>query len=88
MGIFRLSFLTTYMSDALIAGYTTGRWKSRKIEIRKLMTVILATATHVLVSQINKIIGVKLPRYSGNGMLFFVSIFDVFFKIKTRKIRV
>uniref|UniRef100_A0A914YEU2 SLC26A/SulP transporter domain-containing protein n=1 Tax=Panagrolaimus superbus TaxID=310955 RepID=A0A914YEU2_9BILA len=54
MGIFRLSFLTTYMSDALIAGYTT------------------ATAAHVLISQLNKVIGVKLPRYNGNGMLFFM----------------
>src|SRR5690606_36227944 len=31
-----------------------------------------ATALHVLISQLNKILGIKLPRYSGNGMLFFM----------------
>lgn len=55
MAAMRLAFLTTYMSDALVSGFTTG------------------SAFHVFVAQLNKIIGVKLPRYSGFGMLFFVS---------------
>lgn len=55
MALLRLSFLTTYMSDALVSGFTTG------------------SALHVLVAQLNKIIGVKLPRHSGPGMLFLVS---------------
>ena len=54
MGMFRLSFLTTYISDQLISGYTT------------------ATAFHVFVSQLNKIMGIKLPRHSGYGMIFFM----------------
>lgn len=55
MAICRISFLTAYLSDQLIAGFTTGG------------------ATHVIISQLNKIIGVKMPRYSGFGMLYFVS---------------
>ncbi|KAE9551632.1 hypothetical protein FO519_005160 [Halicephalobus sp. NKZ332] len=62
MGIFRLSFLTTYISDQLISGYTT------------------ATALHVLVSQLNKILGLKLPRYSGNGTIFLM-LRDMFLNI-------
>ncbi|XGW06439.1 hypothetical protein V3C99_016608 [Haemonchus contortus] len=50
-GILRLGFLTTYLSDPLVSGFTTG------------------SAAHVMVSQLNKVIGVKLPRYEGMGML-------------------
>uniref|UniRef100_F1KXQ4 Sulfate permease family protein 3 n=1 Tax=Ascaris suum TaxID=6253 RepID=F1KXQ4_ASCSU len=52
MGVLRLGFLTTYMSDALVSGFTTG------------------SAFHVFIAQLNKVIGVKLPRYGGFGMLF------------------
>jgi MFS superfamily sulfate permease-like transporter len=51
MGFFRLGFLTTYMSDSLISGFTTG------------------SACHVFMSQVNKVLGVKLPRHEGFGML-------------------
>ncbi|KAK6101767.1 sulfate permease family protein [Brugia pahangi] len=54
MAMTGLAFLTTYMSDALISGFTTG------------------SAFHVFTAQLNKIIGVKLPRYSGFSMLFFM----------------
>ncbi|VDO04859.1 unnamed protein product [Haemonchus placei] len=53
-GILRLGFLTTYLSDPLVSGFTTG------------------SAAHVMVSQLNKVIGVKLPRYEGMGMLLFM----------------
>ncbi|VDM48095.1 unnamed protein product [Toxocara canis] len=52
MGFLRLGFLTTYMSDALVSGFTTG------------------SAFHVFIAQLNKVVGVKLPRYGGFGMLF------------------
>ncbi|VDP11419.1 unnamed protein product [Onchocerca flexuosa] len=54
MAVMGLAFFTTYMSDALISGFTTG------------------SAFHVFIAQLNKIIGVKLPRHSGFGMLFFM----------------
>ncbi|VDN07574.1 unnamed protein product [Thelazia callipaeda] len=54
MAVLGLAFLTTYMSDALISGFTTG------------------SAFHVFIAQLNKIIGVKLPRHSGFGMLFLI----------------
>ncbi|KAK6027479.1 STAS domain protein [Ostertagia ostertagi] len=50
-GVLRLGFLTTYLSDPLVSGFTTG------------------SAAHVMVSQLNKVIGVKLPRHEGTGML-------------------
>ncbi|KAE9420647.1 hypothetical protein Angca_007389, partial [Angiostrongylus cantonensis] len=50
-GVLRLGFLTTYLSDPLVSGFTTG------------------SAAHVLISQLNKVLGVKLPRYEGAGML-------------------
>ncbi|VDL68002.1 unnamed protein product, partial [Nippostrongylus brasiliensis] len=50
-GVLRLGFLTTYLSDPLVSGFTTG------------------SAAHVMVSQLNKVIGVKLPRHEGAGML-------------------
>ncbi|KAK5978287.1 sulfate transporter and sulfate transporter antisigma-factor antagonist [Trichostrongylus colubriformis] len=50
-GVLRLGFLTTYLSDPLVSGFTTG------------------SAAHVMVAQLNKVIGVKLPRHEGTGML-------------------
>ncbi|VDM56947.1 unnamed protein product [Angiostrongylus costaricensis] len=50
-GALRLGFLTTYLCDPLVSGFTTG------------------SAAHVLVSQLNKVLGVKLPRHEGAGML-------------------
>lgn len=57
MGLFRLSFLTNYISDPLISGFTTG------------------AAFHVLFSQLDKAIGVKIRRENGPGMLIRVSFF-------------
>lgn len=40
------------------------------------------SAFHVFMAQLNKIIGVKLSRYTGFGMLFFVShvvIYSIFY---------
>uniref|UniRef100_A0A914YL85 SLC26A/SulP transporter domain-containing protein n=2 Tax=Panagrolaimus superbus TaxID=310955 RepID=A0A914YL85_9BILA len=51
MALFRLGFITTYMTDQLLSGFTTG------------------SACHVLMSQLNKILGVPMPRHSGVGML-------------------
>ncbi|CAI4231361.1 unnamed protein product [Auanema sp. JU1783] len=51
LGLLRLGFVTTYLSDSLVSGFTTG------------------SAAHVLVSQLNKVFGVKLPRHEGIGML-------------------
>lgn len=51
MGILRLGFLTTYLSDPLVSGFTTG------------------AAVHVFTSQLNKVLGVKLPRHEGIGMI-------------------
>ncbi|PIC28303.1 hypothetical protein B9Z55_020268 [Caenorhabditis nigoni] len=51
MGVLRLGFLTTYLSDTLVSGFTTG------------------AAVHVFTSQLNKVLGVKLPRHEGIGMI-------------------
>jgi hypothetical protein len=56
MALCRISFLTAYLSEQLIAGFTTGG------------------ATHVMISQLNKILGVPMPRREGFGMLFFVRV--------------
>ncbi|TKR76838.1 hypothetical protein L596_017917 [Steinernema carpocapsae] len=62
MGALRLGFLTTYMSDQLISGFTTG------------------AAAHVFMSQLNKVLGVSMPRHSGIGMLLYM-LRDMFFLI-------
>ncbi|KJH53683.1 inorganic anion transporter, SulP family [Dictyocaulus viviparus] len=62
LGVLRLGFLTTYLSDPLVSGFTTG------------------SAAHVLVSQLNKVLGVKLPRYEGAGMLILM-IRDLIYSI-------
>ncbi|CAK5079487.1 unnamed protein product [Meloidogyne enterolobii] len=54
MAIFRLSFITNYISDSLISGFTTG------------------AAVHVLTSQLDKLIGVKVKSYGGPGLVLFV----------------
>uniref|UniRef100_A0A0N4ZZY9 STAS domain-containing protein n=1 Tax=Parastrongyloides trichosuri TaxID=131310 RepID=A0A0N4ZZY9_PARTI len=54
MGLLRLNFIATYMSDALISGFTTG------------------SACHVFMSQLSKIFGYKIPKYSDAGMLIFM----------------
>ncbi|CEF70444.1 FI18412p1 [Strongyloides ratti] len=54
MGILRLNFIATYMSDALISGFTTG------------------SACHVFMSQLSKVFGYKIPKYSDIGMLVFM----------------
>ncbi|GMT11294.1 hypothetical protein PFISCL1PPCAC_2591, partial [Pristionchus fissidentatus] len=54
MALCRLGFVTAYLSDPLVSGFTTG------------------SAVHVLMSQANKIFGVKMPRHSGTGMLIFM----------------
>lgn len=60
--VLRLGFLTSYFSDPLIAGFTTG------------------AAVHVLVSQLDDVLGVKLTRVSGPGYLFVV-IYRLILKI-------
>lgn len=55
MAVLHLGFMTTYLSDALVSGFTTG------------------AACHVFMAQVNKVLGVKLPRYEGFAMLFYVS---------------
>ncbi|CAK5097133.1 unnamed protein product [Meloidogyne enterolobii] len=54
MAIFRLSFITNYISDSLISGFTTG------------------AAVHVLTSQLDKLIGVKVKSYGGPGLVLFM----------------
>jgi MFS superfamily sulfate permease-like transporter len=54
MALCRLSFLTNYISDPLVSGFTTG------------------AAIHVLTSQIDKLIGVKIKGYHGPGLIIFV----------------
>ncbi|XGW32488.1 hypothetical protein V3C99_017215 [Haemonchus contortus] len=54
MALLRLDFLTAFLSDQIIGGFTTG------------------AAVHVFTAQLNKIIGVPLPRRSGPGKLFFM----------------
>lgn len=56
LGVLHLGFVTTFMSDQVVAGFTT------------------AAAVHVFTSQLNKVIGVKLPRPSGFGQVFKVHI--------------
>uniref|UniRef100_A0A0K0FYI3 FI18412p1 (inferred by orthology to a D. melanogaster protein) n=1 Tax=Strongyloides venezuelensis TaxID=75913 RepID=A0A0K0FYI3_STRVS len=48
-GIFRLKIITTYMSDSLIKGFTTG------------------AAFHVALSQVDDIMGIDIPRFTGLG---------------------
>lgn len=57
MALLRLDFLTAYLSDQVITGFTTG------------------AACHVFVAQLDKVINVRLPRYSGFFRLYFVSFF-------------
>ncbi|CAI4228126.1 unnamed protein product [Auanema sp. JU1783] len=57
-GVLRLQFLMTYLSDALVAGFTTG------------------AAVHVLISQIDDIMGVDVPKASGPGYIF-VRLYDL-----------
>jgi solute carrier family 26, other len=54
MALCRLSFLTNYISDPLVSGFTTG------------------AAIHVLTSQIDKLIGVKIKGHHGPGLIIFV----------------
>ncbi|VDD95694.1 unnamed protein product [Enterobius vermicularis] len=51
-GLLRLEFLTTYFSDQLVAGYTTG------------------SAVHVIIGQVNEVLGIKIPKSTGPGYLF------------------
>ncbi|KAK6759053.1 hypothetical protein RB195_016337 [Necator americanus] len=66
-GVLRLGFLTTYLSDPLICGFTTG------------------SAAHVLVAQLNKVLGVKLPRHEGTGMLLMM-VRDLIYSIPSANI--
>ncbi|GMR59614.1 hypothetical protein PMAYCL1PPCAC_29809 [Pristionchus mayeri] len=54
MALSRLGFVTAYLSDPLVSGFTTG------------------AAVHVLMSQVNKVFGVKMPRHSGMGMIIYM----------------
>uniref|UniRef100_A0AC35U018 STAS domain-containing protein n=1 Tax=Rhabditophanes sp. KR3021 TaxID=114890 RepID=A0AC35U018_9BILA len=56
IGLLKLGFLTNYMSDSLLSGFTTG------------------AACHVFVSQINKVLGYKVPGNAdtGVGILIFM----------------
>ncbi|KAF7633008.1 Sulfate permease family protein 3 [Meloidogyne graminicola] len=54
MAIFQLSFITNYISDSLISGFTTG------------------AAVHVLTSQLDKLIGIKIKSYGGPGLVLFM----------------
>ncbi|CAD6193078.1 unnamed protein product [Caenorhabditis auriculariae] len=54
MGLARLDFLTTYLSEQIVQGFMTG------------------AAFHVFTAQINKILGVPLPRRNGFGKFFFM----------------
>uniref|UniRef100_A0A915E6A2 SLC26A/SulP transporter domain-containing protein n=1 Tax=Ditylenchus dipsaci TaxID=166011 RepID=A0A915E6A2_9BILA len=56
MALCRLSFLTNYISDPLVSGFTTG------------------AAVHVLFSQLDKAIGVKVPKHHGAGMIVKMAI--------------
>lgn len=55
MGVLRLDFLISFLSDQIICGFTTG------------------AAFHVALAQMNKVLGVALPRHSGYGKLFMVN---------------
>uniref|UniRef100_A0AC35UFS2 STAS domain-containing protein n=1 Tax=Rhabditophanes sp. KR3021 TaxID=114890 RepID=A0AC35UFS2_9BILA len=55
MGALKLGFMTNYMSDALVSGFTTG------------------SACHVMMSQLSKVFGYKINKYSGFGMLVFMA---------------
>lgn len=63
-GLLRLEFLTTYFSDQLVAGYTTG------------------SAVHVIIGQVNEVLGIKIPKSTGPGYLFRVSNGYIFFYCK------
>ncbi|KAE9415471.1 hypothetical protein Angca_009278 [Angiostrongylus cantonensis] len=54
MALLRLDFLTAFLSDQVIGGFTTG------------------AAVHVFTAQLDKILGISIPRHSGPGKLFFV----------------
>ncbi|KAI1728055.1 sulfate permease family domain-containing protein [Ditylenchus destructor] len=56
MGLCRLSFLTSYISDPLVSGFTTG------------------AAVHVLFSQLDKALGVKVTKHHGPGMIIRMAI--------------
>ncbi|KAJ1371713.1 hypothetical protein KIN20_033701 [Parelaphostrongylus tenuis] len=67
LGVLQLGFLTTYLCDPLVSGFTTG------------------SAAHVLVSQLNKVLGVKLPRHEGAGMLIKM-ILDLVYSIPSANV--
>lgn len=56
MGIFRLDFLSCYLSEQVMSGFVVGG------------------SVHVLLSQVGDAIGIQLPRRSGAGYLYYVSI--------------
>ncbi|KAI1727165.1 sulfate permease family domain-containing protein [Ditylenchus destructor] len=56
MGLCRLSFLTSYISDPLVSGFTTG------------------AAVHVLFSQLDKALGIKVTKHHGPGMIIRMAI--------------
>jgi MFS superfamily sulfate permease-like transporter len=54
MAVLHLSFISAYLSDQVIGGFTTG------------------AAVHVLASQLNKVIDVKIDNYGGLFKLYYV----------------
>ncbi|CAD6186454.1 unnamed protein product [Caenorhabditis auriculariae] len=53
--VFRLQFFFTYLSDALVSGYTTG------------------AVVHIVVVQLDDVMGVTLPSVSGPGTAFIIA---------------
>ncbi|CAJ0583666.1 unnamed protein product, partial [Mesorhabditis spiculigera] len=52
LGLLQMDFLTSFLSDQVIIGFTTG------------------ASVHVFTAQLNKLLGVSLPRVTGIGKLF------------------
>lgn len=56
MGLLRVEFLASYLSDQLVNGFCAG------------------AAVHVVVVQLNKLVQVNVPKFSGPGYLFMVGL--------------
>ncbi|MFH4976791.1 hypothetical protein AB6A40_003500 [Gnathostoma spinigerum] len=57
-GFLHLEFVTTYFSDQMVSGFTTG------------------ASTHVVVAQLDKVLGIKVPSAKGPGYLF-MRVYDI-----------
>jgi MFS superfamily sulfate permease-like transporter len=63
--VLHIGFVTKYLSDVIVSGFTIGAGKKNKITISNSLSFLIDTfnftiAYHIVVSQINVLLGIKL----------------------------